>query len=212
METFEALVNGTVYRNEENGYSVVSVQIGRSEKTVVGVMPALHPGEQAAFEGEWVEHSRFGKQFKCARCTPIAPTTLLGIERFLGSGAIRGVGRKTAKDIVAFFGEDTLVVLATDPERLQEIPVLTAGGQDYPVRSIAAARVAGREFHIDLAQLAPALDVILVHLGKAGAAAVAQAVDLADRLGDDPLAFGPGRIRDQEAFHDPVSPSSSSFG
>ena len=122
METFEALVNGTVYRNEENGYSVVSVQIGRSEKTVVGVMPALHPGEQAAFEGEWVEHSKFGKQFKCTRCTPIAPTTLLGIERFLGSGAIKGVGRKTAKDIVAFFGEDTLVVLATDPERLQEIP------------------------------------------------------------------------------------------
>ena len=122
METFEAMVNGTVFRNEENGYSVVSVQIGRNEKTVVGAMPPLHPGEQAAFEGEWVEHRKFGKQFKCTRCTPIAPTTLLGIERFLGSGAVKGVGRKTAKDIVAAFGEETLAVLSSHPERLQEIP------------------------------------------------------------------------------------------
>ncbi len=122
MESFEAGVLGTVYRNEENGYSVVTIQVGKRERTVVGAMPHLHPGEQALFEGEWVKHAKYGEQFKCTRCTPIAPTTLLGIERFLASGAIKGVGRKTAKDIVARFGEETLTVLTEHPERLQQIP------------------------------------------------------------------------------------------
>ena len=122
METIEASVLGTVYRNDENGYSVVTIQMGRSEKTVVGVMPYLHPGEQARFTGDWVKHARYGEQFKCEACEPITPTTLLGIERFLASGAVKGVGSKTAKEIVAAFGEDTLTVLSQTPERLREIP------------------------------------------------------------------------------------------
>ena len=122
METVEAGVLGTVYRNEENGYSVVSVRIGRNEYTVVGTLPRLSPGEQATFTGEWIEHKQYGKQFKCTGCTLQAPTTLLGIERYLGSGLIKGIGPSKAKAIVEEFGEDTLKILTEHPEQLQTVP------------------------------------------------------------------------------------------
>ena len=122
MEQVEASVLGTIYRNEENGYSVVTVRSGRHEVTVVGTLPELTTGEQAVFTGEWVEHPQYGRQLKCTGCTLQKPTTLLGIERYLGSGLIRGVGPSTAKMIVRYFGEETLTVLSEHPERLQEVP------------------------------------------------------------------------------------------
>ena len=122
MEQVEASVLGTVYRNDENGYSVVMARMGRSEITVVGVLPELTAGEQAIFSGEWVEHPQYGRQLKCSACQLRKPTTLLGIERYLGSGLIHGVGPSTAKLIVQHFGEETLTVLSEHPERLQEVP------------------------------------------------------------------------------------------
>ena len=122
MEQVEASVLGTVYRNDENGYSVVMARMGRSEITVVGVLPELTAGEQAVFSGEWVEHPQYGRQLKCSACQLQKPTTLLGIERYLGSGLIDGVGPSTAKLIVQHFGEETLTVLSEHPERLQEVP------------------------------------------------------------------------------------------
>ncbi|MGN1021663.1 MAG: ATP-dependent RecD-like DNA helicase [Aristaeellaceae bacterium] len=122
MEQVEASILGTVYRNAENGYSVVMARMGRSEITVVGTLPELTQGEQAVFTGEWVEHPQYGRQLKCTGCTLMQPTTLLGIERYLGSGLIKGVGPSTAKLIVRHFGEETLTVLSEHPERLQEIP------------------------------------------------------------------------------------------
>lgn len=122
MEQIEASVQGTIYRNEDNGYSVVSILQGRSEITVVGMLPELTPGEQAVFMGEWVENPRYGRQLKCTGCQVLAPTTLLGIERFLGSGLIKGIKSRMAKKIVAYFGEETLEILSEHPERLREIP------------------------------------------------------------------------------------------
>ncbi|MGN0794320.1 MAG: ATP-dependent RecD-like DNA helicase [Aristaeellaceae bacterium] len=122
MEQVEASILGTVYRNEENGYSVVTAREGRREITVVGTLPELTPGEQAVFTGEWVEHPTYGRQLKCTACTLQKPTTRLGIERYLGSGMIKGVGPSTAKMIVAHFGEETLTILSEHPERLQELP------------------------------------------------------------------------------------------
>lgn len=122
MEQVEASVLGTVFRNADNGYSVVTARMGRSEITVVGVLPELSTGEQAVFTGEWVEHPQYGRQLKCSTCAVQTPTTLLGIERYLGSGLIRGVGPSTAKMIVKTFGEETLTVLSEHPERLQEVP------------------------------------------------------------------------------------------
>ncbi|MGN1367889.1 MAG: ATP-dependent RecD-like DNA helicase [Aristaeellaceae bacterium] len=122
MEQVEASVLGTIYRNEENGYTVLTVREGRRELTVVGTLPELHPGEQAVFTGEWISHPQYGRQLKCTSVALQKPTTLLGIERYLGSGMIHGVGPSTAKMIVAHFGEETLTVLSEHPERLQEVP------------------------------------------------------------------------------------------
>ena len=122
MERLEAGILGTVFRNEENGWTVLTVRAGRSEVTVVGTLPELSPGEQAVFTGEWVEHKSYGRQFRCASCEVQMPTTLLGIERYLGSGLIRGIGPATAVLIVRQFGEETLEILSEHPERLTEIP------------------------------------------------------------------------------------------
>lgn len=122
MDRFEATVQGTVFRNPENGYSVLTVLAGREESTVVGSLPELSPGEQVIFSGEWTEHRTYGRQFRCVGCEIRMPTTLLGIERFLGSGLIRGVGPSTASLIVAAFGEETMTMLSEHPERLTEVP------------------------------------------------------------------------------------------
>ncbi len=118
MEQLVAIILGTVYRNPENGYSVLSVQAEKEEVTVVGSLPELSPEEQVLFSGTWTEHPTYGRQFRCEACELKTPTTLLEIERYLGSGLIRGVGPSTAKLIVSVFGEDTLTILSEHPERL----------------------------------------------------------------------------------------------
>ena len=122
MEQVEASVLGTIYRNDDNGYTVLSARMGRREITIVGTLPELSPGEQAVFTGDWVEHPSYGRQLRCTVCTPQLPTTKLGIERYLGGGLIRGIGPSTAKMIVSYFGEETLTILSEHPERLQELP------------------------------------------------------------------------------------------
>ena len=151
MEQLEAIVDSTVYRNEENGYSVVIVQAGRQERTVVGNLPELVQGEQVVFTGQWVEHSQYGRQFKASSFQLLQPTTLLGITRFLASGAIRGVGMKTARQIVNAFGEETLTVLAEHPERLQELPGMGTRRWQMIAESYAEQRQA-REAMIFLQQ------------------------------------------------------------
>ena len=126
MDQLEATVEGTVYRNAENGYSVVTVKpeqkIGLRTVTVVGTLPMLSGGEMGIFTGEWIEHPQYGRQFKCQKVELQRPTTLQGILKYLSSGIIHGVGAKTARDIVNCFGEDTLKILDEHPERLQEVP------------------------------------------------------------------------------------------
>ena len=121
MEQVEATVQETIYRNEDNGYSVVQVTIGKKQTTVVGVLPRMSSGEQVVFSGEWTEHPQYGRQLKCVSCQIQKPTSLLGIERYLGSGLIHGVGPSTARQIVNHFGMETLEVLTEHPERLQEV-------------------------------------------------------------------------------------------
>ena len=121
MEQVEATVRETIYRNAENGYSVVQVKAGQRLTTVVGVLPEMSSGEQVIFTGEWMEHPQYGRQLRCTSCQIQKPTSLLGIERYLGSGLIRGVGPSTAKQIVEHFGMETMEVLTEHPERLQEV-------------------------------------------------------------------------------------------
>ena len=121
MADFKGFVSHIIYRNEENGYSVVEARMGRDKITVVGTLPALVAGEQVLLSGTWVEHPSYGRQWKADACEVRKPTTLLGIERYL-SGLITGIGDATAKLIVQEFGKHTLDVLSDSPERLTEVP------------------------------------------------------------------------------------------
>lgn len=120
-EQLVAVVQETTYRNEENGYTVLRAGSGRNLQTVVGILPELSPGENVAFEGQWTEHPVYGRQFTARSCTITPPTGKSAIEKYLGSGLIRGIGPSTAKLIVNHFGENALDILDEHPERLTEI-------------------------------------------------------------------------------------------
>ena len=122
METIEAFAEETVFRNDENGYTVLVVRSGKSRVSAVGIMPPIATGEKLRLTGEWVEHPVYGRQIKVSACEIEKPTTLSGIEKYLSSGMVRGVGPATAKLLVKAFGEKTLDVLYAEPERLLEVP------------------------------------------------------------------------------------------
>ncbi|MBR4539401.1 MAG: ATP-dependent RecD-like DNA helicase [Clostridia bacterium] len=120
--SLEAVIENTVFRNEENGYSIMEARTGREKITVVGTLPALAAGEQVLLEGMWVEHPQYGRQWKATGWEIRKPTTLLGIERYLGSGLIPGIRAATARLLVQEFGERTLDILSEHPEQLTRVP------------------------------------------------------------------------------------------
>ncbi len=123
MARFEGVVEKISYRNDENGFTVAQVKLEGGERlAAVGAMPVLLAGERAAFEGELVEHREYGRQIRVSWVESARPESLDGIEKYLASGLIRGVGPATAKLIVESFGQRTLDVLAAEPQRLTEVP------------------------------------------------------------------------------------------
>nr|MDD6335866.1 AAA family ATPase [bacterium] len=124
MATLSGQISEIIYRNDQNGYTVLAVATPRGEATAVGCMPFFSTGEDVELEGEWTEHPEHGVQLSVARARRLLPATAAGIERFLASGIFPGIGKKTARLMVAAFGEDTLSVLADCPSRLTEIPGL----------------------------------------------------------------------------------------
>ncbi|MBQ2990454.1 MAG: AAA family ATPase, partial [Clostridia bacterium] len=121
MEEIEVFAEETVFRNDENGYTVLTVKSGRTRVSAVGVMPPVAPGEKLRITGEWIEHPVYGRQIKVHVCEIEKPTTLSGIEKYLSSGMIRGVGPATAKLLIKAFGEKTLDVLYSEPDKLLEV-------------------------------------------------------------------------------------------
>ena len=119
---FTGRVEEIVYRNEDNGYTVMEVNDAGDCFTAVGVMPTVSPGQSVRLTGDWTQHRDFGPQFKVAQCETLAPTSREDIVRYLGSGLIAGVGIPTARRIVDALGEGTLDVLRYDPERLFKVP------------------------------------------------------------------------------------------
>lgn len=111
------------FTNEENGFTIAKVKVhGRRDLvTVVGNIVAPTPGKIIKMQGEWVNHPKFGEQFKVAEYKTVIPATVYGIRKYLGSGLIKGVGPVMADRIVNRFGEKTLKVIETDIERLGEI-------------------------------------------------------------------------------------------
>ena len=121
MDEIEGIVEEIIFRNEENGYTVLTIGKGGAEQTVIGTLPFLKQGERVRVLGTWTTHPTFGRQLKAASYETIEPTRAEEIERYLASGVIKGVGEMTAKAIVEAFGDETLEVLANAPERLREI-------------------------------------------------------------------------------------------
>ena len=122
MEIIEAFADETVFRNEENGYTVLVVKAGKSRVSAVGIMPPIAVGEKLRITGDWTEHPVYGRQIKVQIIEIEKPTTLSGIEKYLSSGMIRGIGPATAKLLIRTFGEETLDVLYSQPEKLLDVP------------------------------------------------------------------------------------------
>lgn len=121
MEKLEAIVEGIVYRNDDNGYTVAEVSSGGELHTAVGTVPQLVEGTKVELTGEWVSHSVYGSQFKISSVSIQAPDTLEGISRYLASGVVSGVGPVTAQRIVDHFGLETLDIIRYKPGKLTEI-------------------------------------------------------------------------------------------
>ncbi len=124
MSKFEGTVEDIVFRNDQNGWTVAAIRLDGDKKRIsaVGVMPFLSTGEHAIFDGDLTEHKDYGQQIRVASYEATRPETRSGVERFLGSGLIKGVGPATAKQIVDYFGARALEVLESAPERLTEVP------------------------------------------------------------------------------------------
>ena len=131
-ETVEGTIKSVVYHNDENGYTVLHVEppsngfeLARGrEITIVGKAQAVWEGEDVKAEGQWVTDKVHGRQFKADNITCVAPKSIVGIERYLASGLIKGIGKVLAHRIVETFGTETLNVLEHQSARLREVPKL----------------------------------------------------------------------------------------
>ncbi len=124
MEQLRCVVERITYQNEENGYSVIKCRVkGYSDLvTVVGSLPDVHVGSVLSMTGNWKIDAKYGRQFSMETFEETLPATVFGIEKYLGSGLIKGIGPKFAKKIVQEFGKDTLEVIETDPDSLIKVP------------------------------------------------------------------------------------------
>lgn len=121
MDNITGYVDHIVYQNSDNGYTVMTLVAEGEEVTCVGMCKGLGQGENISAEGEYIEHPVYGRQFKIQTYETVAPTDRAGMERYLGSGAIRGVGEALATRIVKKFGDDTFRIIEEEPERLAEV-------------------------------------------------------------------------------------------
>ena len=121
MEKIKGYIEHFVYKNEENGYGVATVISDGDEITCVGTFRDADVGDTLEIEGELVQHPMYGDQIKVSRYTIVEPEDAQAMERYLASGAIKGVGAALAARIIKKFGEDTFRIIEMEPERLAEI-------------------------------------------------------------------------------------------
>lgn len=121
LETIRGYIEHIIYRNAENGYAVFNLVADGEEVTCVGTMKTIDQGESIEAEGNYTAHPVYGEQFKIEHYRIVEPDDALSMERYLGSGAIKGVGEALAARIVKKFGNDTFRVIEQEPERLAEI-------------------------------------------------------------------------------------------
>ena len=121
MTYLKGYVDHIRFRNEDNGYTVLSLDVDGDEETVVGLFPFLNEGEYISMEGDYVDHPVHGPQFQMRTYEIVAPDDIDSMERYLGSGAIKGIGPALAKRITKKFKMDTFRVIEEEPERLAEV-------------------------------------------------------------------------------------------
>lgn len=121
MDTVSGYVDHIIYRNEENGYTVLALEEEGTEITCVGTFQYIGQGEAIEAQGHYTEHAVYGQQFHIESFQTKIPEDAAAMERYLGSGAIKGVGAALAARIVKHFGEDTIRIVEEEPERLAEV-------------------------------------------------------------------------------------------
>ena len=122
MEYFEGTVESIVYYSPDTGYTVCKFSLENGQTmTVVGSFPPLSPGEMLKIKGKWEINPRFGQQFKVENFLPVLPASAKGIEKFLSSGLIKGVGPVLAKRIIKKFGAETIDIISKKPDKLREV-------------------------------------------------------------------------------------------
>ncbi len=136
-DTLSGTVERVVFRNPENGWTVLDLDAGETLEKVVGTFADVHVGEELIMQGDWVEHPKFGRQFRMESHSSRLPTDTLAILRYLSSGAIRGIGPATAARVIDKFGDDALRILEEEPIRLSEVRGITR----------EKAKKLGEEFH-----------------------------------------------------------------
>lgn len=115
------LIKNIIFQNEDNGYTVLVLNVNGNEVTCVGTLPSVNIGENLELDGVYISNKNYGEQFKFTQAKVLQPKTTSGIEKYLQSGLIKGVGKVTAKAIVAKFGAETLDIIEFNPSRLTEI-------------------------------------------------------------------------------------------
>lgn len=121
MEQLEGYVDHIIYRNTSNGYTVLSLETQEEQEILVGIFRTIEQGEYIVARGEYVEHPTYGVQFKVESYEAKEPEDVESIRRYLGSGAIKGIGMALAERMVKKFGTDTIRIMEEEPERLAEI-------------------------------------------------------------------------------------------
>ena len=121
METIKGFIDHIIYRNKENGYTVLNLLTQEGELTCVGFFKTMDQGETIEAQGEYALHQIYGKQFKIEQYKILPPGDEISVERYLSSGAVKGVGEALARRIVKAFGADTYRIIEEEPERLAEV-------------------------------------------------------------------------------------------
>ncbi len=125
LQILQGVVEEVIYKNADNGYIVITLDVERAPETAVGTLGDIVEGETIRLRGNYVANAKYGRQFKAVTCERTLPTTAPEIRRYLGSGIIKGVGPALAKKIVAAFGTESLQIIENDPIRLSELNGIT---------------------------------------------------------------------------------------
>ncbi len=157
MEKLEGYIDHIIYRNNENGYTVLVLAADDGEVTCVGMLSYVGEGEKVELQGQYTSHPSYGEQFKIESYTVKAPEDEESVERYLGSGAIKGVGPALAARIIRRFHADTFRIIEEEPERLAEIKGISErkareiAEQVYEKRDMRKAMIFLQQFGINTA-------------------------------------------------------------